>query len=1009
MWEMCLTLLPDKLNLPASDTTWKFMKASQPIAHLGSAGPAALLTFLGLFTTSAADTNIIGWRWASGVGPETNAPPMGTNVIALAGSDNHCVALLADRTVRAWGHNTYGQTNIPPDATNVVGIAAGNNNGVAATADGMVRMWGRLYSTFPAYVPAEATNVVALGVGRGALHTVALRADGTVVDWGWSATTKVPAAAFNIVGVAAGSFHGLAVRADGRVIAWGDNTSGQTTVPASATNIVAVAAGERNSLAVRADGTLLRWGTIATPPASATNVVEVGCCKNGEALVLRRDGTVVGWGASVAINATNIMAIGADSYGALAVKAAGPPIFPFPAIRRVVASGQTAYLRLRAVGALPLSYQWTFQGTNVPGATKEVLAITNAFPSQSGFYSLVASNALGIITNTDMELVVAPIIITNQPTNQIVYAGATTTLSVGVLGQSPIYQWSFNGTNIAWGTNSSLILTNVQLTDAGAYSVSVSNAFGGVMSSNALLAVWPIIILSQPQPTNQAVYVGANPTLNVSVSGQVPLNYQWSLNGTNIAWATNSSLTITNIQLTDAGTYSITVTNQYGGTNSSTAFISVWPILVTQVPKNVVIFRGGTTSFDISAQAGSPLSYQWQFLGTNLSGATANTLTLTNVMYEQAGLYSVILSTTNAMATNSAMLSVVQVAAWGDNSYGQRNVPANLTNVLALANAGIANHCLALHGDGTVTGWGWNYSGQDSAPSDLTNAVAIAAGASFSLALRADGTTVGWGSSSYGQATPPTGLTNVVAVAVGWLHSAALRGDGTVVAWGYNSHGETNVPVGLINVAMIAACNENTVALKTDGTIVAWGDNSYHQTNVPAGLTNAVAVAAGRQHNLALRTDGTVVGWGDNGFGQTNVPAGLSNVVAIAAGGYHSLALKADGSLVGWGYNNQGQTNLPTGLTNVVAIAGGSYYSYALVGGGPPAVNGLPLNPLWANGVFSVSLVSQNSRVYRLEHKDNLSDRDWVAHPLVAGTGGMLAFTDPTAIGTQRYYRISRW
>jgi hypothetical protein len=80
-----------------------------------------------------------------------------------------------------------------------------------------------------------------------------------------------------------------------------------------------------------------------------------------------------------------------------------------------------------------------------------------------------------------------------------------------------------------------------------------------------------------------------------------------------------------------------------------------------------------------------------------------------------------------------------------------------------------------------------------------------------------------------------------------------------------------------------------------------------------------------------------------------------------------------------------------------------------LIGNGPPVVNGLPVNPVWANNGFSVSLVSQNNRVYRLEHKDNLSDSNWMAHPLVAGTGGTLTFTDPTATGMQRFYRVRRW
>jgi hypothetical protein len=74
-----------------------------------------------------------------------------------------------------------------------------------------------------------------------------------------------------------------------------------------------------------------------------------------------------------------------------------------------------------------------------------------------------------------------------------------------------------------------------------------------------------------------------------------------------------------------------------------------------------------------------------------------------------------------------------QVNVWGDNSYGQTNVPANATNVIALAAGDY--HCLALRTDGTVVAWGEDSSGQTDIPPNLTNVVSIAAGSSHSLGL----------------------------------------------------------------------------------------------------------------------------------------------------------------------------------------------------------------------------------------------------------------------------------
>jgi len=101
---------------------------------------------------------------------------------------------------------------------------------------------------------------------------------------------------------------------------------------------------------------------------------------------------------------------------------------------------------------------------------------------------------------------------------------------------------------------------------------------------------------------------------------------------------------------------------------------------------------------------------------------------------------------------------------------GVTNVPAGLTDVVAIAAGDAAS--LALKADGTVVGWGFGQYGAD-VPPGLTDVVAIDLGL-HGLALKADGTVVGWGHNAYGQATPPAGLTGVVAIAAGGYHNLAL-------------------------------------------------------------------------------------------------------------------------------------------------------------------------------------------------------------------------------------------
>ncbi len=349
------------------------------------------------------------------------------------------------------------------------------------------------------------------------------------------------------------------------------------------------------------------------------------------------------------------------------------------------------------------------------------------------------------------------------------------------------------------------------------------------------------------------------------------------------------------------------------------------------------------------------------------------------------------------------------VVAWGGDFFGETHVPLDASNVVAVAAGGGTS--LALRADGTVLAWGLMAS---NFPSGLSNVVAIGAGSStlvdisvagcHALMLRADGTVVGWP----GGTIVPLGLSNVVAVAAGAGHSLALRTDGSVIAWGYNDNGQTDVPRDLTNAVAIAAGWVHSVALRADGTVTAWGDPGFGTTNTPTGLSNAVAIAAGFERSLALRSDGTLVAWGRNEQGEWDVPIDATNIVAVAAGVSHNLALNARGTVVSWP-RGAVATEVPNGLTNVMAVAAGAFQSLALVGDGFPLTQARMTRPTIDDNGFSVSVPTQSGRVYRLEYKNSLADSDWTPLPLVAGTGGERTLTDPTASGTQRFYRVRRW
>ena len=85
-----------------------------------------------------------------------------------------------------------------------------------------------------------------------------------------------------------------------------------------------------------------------------------------------------------------------------------------------------------------------------------------------------------------------PPFISAQPASQTVTIGSTVAFTVTAGGTPPLsYHWCFDGTNLAGASSSALVLTNVQLANAGSYSVVVTNLAGSATSSNAQLTVFP--------------------------------------------------------------------------------------------------------------------------------------------------------------------------------------------------------------------------------------------------------------------------------------------------------------------------------------------------------------------------------------------------------------------------------------------------------------------------------------------------------------------------------------
>ena len=171
--------------------------------------------------------------------------------------------------------------------------------------------------------------------------------------------------------------------------------------------------------------------------------------------------------------------------------------------------------------------------------------------------------------------------ITSPPANLSVVVGDAAPFAVNVDGTAPFsYQWFFNTNTLLLNqTNASLTILNTQFTNAGTYSVTITNGAGATNSAFATLTVLPPVapaITAQPQ--NFTNVVGFNARFSVTATGSAPLRYQWFFNNTTpLPALTNATAIFTIASTNDAGNYSVIVTNTAGSVTSSVASLTVVP------------------------------------------------------------------------------------------------------------------------------------------------------------------------------------------------------------------------------------------------------------------------------------------------------------------------------------------------------------------------------------------------------------------------------------------------
>ncbi|HLH54538.1 MAG TPA: immunoglobulin domain-containing protein [Verrucomicrobiae bacterium] len=420
-------------------------------------------------------------------------------------------------------------------------------------------------------------------------------------------------------------------------------------------------------------------------------------------------------------------------------------------------AGSSASFQVVASGSAPLTYQWQFNGSAVAGATDTTFSLTNVQPSQAGAYWVVVSNTAGSITSAVAQLtvLVAPSI-TVQPADQSVLAGSSATFQVSATGTAPLaYQWLYNGNGIAGAGSASLVLPNVQPSQAGAYSVIITNFAGAITSSVAQLSVQvpftpPTVVLSQP--TNGASF---------NAPAVIPLQADITPNGnsiSNVQFFANSNLIgqlatapySLNWSNVAAGDYSLTaIAWCAGGSNAASAPVQIhvagllapWETMAigSAALQGTANIAGNVFSVD---GAGSLSGYadSFQFLYQPISG---NGSIVARVVSDQnstsAGRAGVMIRET---LTSNAAYAFMGIGTNGQFRFQRRRSTAGSTRTFTFTTTSFPNAWVRVTRSGTTftgyssvdgTNWTQVYSGTVTMAANAYIGLAVVSGASNRL------------------------------------------------------------------------------------------------------------------------------------------------------------------------------------------------------------------------------------------------------------------------------------
>ena len=638
---------------------------------------------------------------------------------------------------------------------------------------------------------------------------------------------------------------------------------------------------------------------------------------------------------------------------------------------QTVFSGATAVFSVVTLGGEPMTFRWAINGTNltdggnISGSGSRVLTVSNASPTNVAYYSVTIHNSSGTVFSDSafLEVVVAPPIITSQPTNQTVSPGATATFSVAAIGSQPLtYQWRISPTNLNLG-GGILGFNPVNLVDGGNISGSTTGTLTIANAIEANNGVYSVVV-SNPVTSVTSAFVSLN-VIPVSAPGTQLATLHSFLGG--MDGSKPSALTLG----TDGNIYG---TTEFGGANHAG---SVFMITTSGVVTNLVSFDGTTTGFGpMGGLAQGPDGNFYgttQFGGTNDSGKVSM-MTPAQTRYSMNGgglIVSYLTSTlsnlysfTGGSDGDTPVAPLIRGAdgyLYGSTQFGG---DSGLGNVFKISTNGAITNVYSFTG-GT----------DDSVP---TNALMQGADGNFY------GVTQFGGTNAFGSVfqLTPAGAFNTV-------YSFTDGADGK----------QPNGPLAQGFDGSLYGTTKHNIfhGFPFYGDIFRVTTNGVFTTLYTLNMNDGQYPAAG----MIQGSDGIFYGTAE--FGSTDNNNGT--VFYTTPGGTTTTLVNFDG------FDDGARPQTP-----LVEGADGNLYGTTSAGGQfgqgtvfrlDVAMRPLLLNPAGTNGNFSFMWNSVAGRMYQVQYTTNLSFTNWINSGVAfPAPGATVTVTNSTITNGQRFYRV---